>query len=226
MNRANAEAAINSLFNSYSIPHSAIPTGHSDHVRGKVYELYVLTIVVDYLRNLGFNISFSSSAGTVQFKSSPGLLKAADPHFEVSLPGSPPSFDIYLDVEFQTMGSSKLASHSPQDLSHHHEIDIGVYTHGMDNVHPQHDEVALAVECKAVVSLPKSVIRAILGVRRELSLLDHTQSSLLAQTAGKVGATVPADPPSEVWLASTDIRVLNYQNSPGSFGIECRHEDP
>lgn len=226
MNRANAEAAIRSVFRTYGIASSIIPTGPSSHARGKVYELYVLTLVIKYLRGLGYIVSFSHPRGAVQFKSSPGLLKASDPHFAVSIPGSRPSFDIYVDVEFQTFGRSLGASTGTPDLSGHHEIDIGVFTHGLNNVRPAHSDVALAVECKAVVSLPKAVIRGMLGLRRELSLLCSHRPSILADTVGSSVTCVPANPASEVWLVTTDGNVSMYSNSPGAFGITCRHEDP
>lgn len=226
MDRANAEAAINSVFRTYGIARSAIPAGASSHARGKVYELYVLTLVIHHLQVLGYTISFSHPRGTVQFKSSPGLLKTTDPHFGVSRPGSRPSFDIYVDVEFQTLGSSLGPSTVNSDLSAHHEIDIGVFNHGLNNIRPAHVDVALAVECKAVVSLPKSVIRGMLGHRRELSFFTSPRSSVPAQTVGSAEPYVPADPASEVWLVTTDANVSMYSNSPGAFGITCRHEDP
>ena len=226
MDRDNAEAAINSVFSTYGIGRNAIPAGASSHARGKVYELYVLTLVIQYLRGLGYTISFSHRHGTVQFKSSPGLLKASDPHFFVSLPGCRPSFDIYVDVEFQTLGSFRRSSTASPDRSSRHEIDIGVFTHGLNNVRPAHTDVALAVECKAVVSLAKAVIRGMLGLRRELSLLCEPGPSVLAQTACRSVPHVPANPASEVWLVTTDRDVSMYSYSPSSFGVTCRHEDP
>ncbi len=227
MNRVNAEAAILSVFSAYGIARSAIPAGASSYVRGKVYELYVLTLVIRYLRRLGYGVSFSHPRGTVQFKASAGLLKASDPHFFAAQPGVSPSFDIYVDVEFQTLGSARLKSGATSDLSEHHEIDIGVFTYGLNNVRPAHTDVALAVECKAVVSLPKSVIRGMLGLRRELSLLASRQRrTVIAQAAGRSRPTVPADPASEVWLVTTDASVSRYSNSPSEFGIRCIYKNP
>lgn len=226
MNRANAEAAIKSIFGTYGVASSTIPAGASSHARGKVYELYVLTQVIRHLRSLGYRIRFSRPRGAVQFKSSPGLLKASDPHFSVSLPGNNPIFDIYVDIEFQTLGSSLQARAVNPDLSEHHEIDIGVFRHGLNNVRPAHTDVALAVECKAVVSLSKAVIRGMLGLRRELSLLSPPRTSVLAAIAGHSVPDVPAEPPSEVWLVTTDPNVSRYSNSPATFGIYCIHDDP
>lgn len=226
MNRANAEAAIRSVFGAYGIASSTIPAGASSHARGKVYELYVLTQVIRHLRSLGYRISFSHPSGAVKFKSSPGLLKASDPHFSVSLPGHKPTFDVYVDIEFQTLGSSRMRGRALSDLSEHHEIDIGVFRHGLNNARPAHTDVALAVECKAVVSLSKAVIRGILGLRRELSLLSPPRTSVLAAIAGHSVPDVPAEPPSEVWLVTTDPNVSRYSNSPATFGIYCIHDDP
>lgn len=226
MNRVNAEAAINSVFRRYGIGGSAIPAGASSHARGKVYELYVLTLVIQYLRGLGYRIRFSAPRGTIQFKTSPGLLNASDPHFIVSLGGKGPLFDIYLDVEFETLGSSRRETRSAGDLSHHHELDIGVFKHGLDNIRPKHTDVALAVECKAVVMLEKAVVRGMLGLRRELSFLSKPGHTCLSKAANVRDVTVPADPPSEVWLVSTDPVVERYADSPGAFGIMCKFEDP
>ncbi len=225
MNKAQAETEIKNLFASYGASQANIPSGISSHVKGKVYELFVLVRVIDYLRSQGYKIEFSHPLANVIFKSSPGLLHQNDPHFIATHPDTHKAFDIFLDVEFKTLGS-QIASGSSSDNSAWHEIDIGVYEPGLDNQRPPHDAVALAVECKALAKLEKHVIRGILGMRRELSYFKENSPSTIAMASGNIAPEVPAHPPSEVWLCCTDGRINNYKASTSAFGIECIHEVP
>lgn len=225
MNRVQVELEIKKLFALYGASQSNIPSGVSGHVKGKVYELFVLVRVIDYLRSHGFNISFSHPHQNVKFKSSPGLLHQSDPHFIARHSVTQRAFDIFLDVEFITLGTEMLGAES-SDNSFCHEIDIGVYEHGLDHQRPTHEDVALAVECKALAKLEKHVVRGILGLRRELSFLAESSPSTVAVAAGNGAPEVPAWPPSEVWLCCTDPRINNYKVSTGAFGIQCLYEVP
>src|ERR1700731_4662346 len=115
-----AIAKIQQIFKSYL----TLQPKHRTYLKslndGKLYELFALSHVVQELTRRGYRLKFPFK--TLQFKSSPGKLNPADPHFEVYSKGNAqPSFWLYVDIEFQGMGSK----HVPvNDRSLRHEIDI------------------------------------------------------------------------------------------------------
>jgi len=187
---------------------------------GKLYELYVLSHLVDNLANRGFRLTFRGTS--LRFKASPGRLISTDPHFEVASPGSASAdFWIFVDIEFETLGCRHV---TVGDHSRRHEIDIVVVS--TTSAYPDHSDIALGVECKSTANFTKGIVKEVLGVRRELSLLDRSKPSLLTLAGSSVPVYVPADPPSEYWLAFVDGTGLNYCDSPSAFGIDFRHIEP
>jgi hypothetical protein len=183
---------------------------------GKLYELYVLSRVVQDLAKRGFVCTFIGK--TLQFKGSPGKIKTSDPHFEVTSPklGAPPLY-MFVDIEFESLGSQHV---SVSDKSLRHEIDIVVVD--VNSGYPSCKNIALGVECKAVANFSKSILKEVLGVRRELSLLYDAKLSVLSICGGNPSVTVPANPASEYWLAYIDPAGDSYKESPAAFGVEFR----
>jgi len=194
---------------------------------GKLYELFVLSRVVTDLNNRGFNLTFVPSKAaptTLKFKSSPGMIKLTDAHFELRAPSSNNIvYRLFLNVEFDTLGHH----HTPSgwDNSRRHELDIIVTT--ADSGYPAHDEIALGVECKAVAKFTKDLLKEALGVRREMALFTGgQQASTLSLAAARSHKKVAADPPSEFIVAYIDPNGSSYHVSPKVFGIEFEHLQP
>ena len=186
--------------------------------KGKLYELYVLSRLVKNLSGRGFHLAFRHQS--LAFKSAPGKIKRADPHFLVTAPNGRRS-RIFVNIEFETYGYSMLSSATRGDLSRNHELDLVVVSETKPNPQPEH--VLLAVECKCVATFDKSIVREVLGLRRELSLLSDRRPTTLTEMGGTPAIYVPARPPSELWLAFTDPDGLKYSHSPSQFGIDFRH---
>lgn len=220
MDRVAAIAAIQALFASYRTAQPGDTALLQALTDGKLYELYVLSDLVDVLAARGFSLAFPFTS--LNFKASPGMIKATDPHFEVTAPYTTAvGWRIYVDIEFDTLGHHAIGA---SDNSRRHEIDIVVTsaTAGF----PAHHEIALGVECKAVANFGKGLIKEVLGVRRELSFYHAApQPSFLSQP-GVSTVNVRADPPSEYWLSFIDGKGGNYEDSPAAFGIELRHLEP
>lgn len=194
---------------------------------GKLYELFVLSKVVTDLASRGFSLTFvpSKAAPTkLKFKAAPGMIKAADAHFELSAPYSTsPTYRLFLNIEFDTLGHHHTAS--GWDNSRRHELDIIVTT--AIGGYPAYDEIALGVECKAVAKFTKDLLKEALGVRREMALFtEHQQPSTLTLAGGYPQKAVAADPPSEFIVAYIDPKGSNYKLSPKVFGIEFEHMQP
>jgi hypothetical protein len=225
MTRANVEAKILAAFSKFGALRMKVPSGSGVSVDGKVYELYVLADLLKQLSARGFDVEFSNPGGKLYFKAKGGYVIQNDPHFDLKSPKSAsPDYQVFVNVYFTTLGSSMNSSHGSSkkhDKSDYHELDIGVFVYGQTGK-PNHDKIAMAVECKAVGKFTKAITRGMLGLRRELSFLTYQKPSTLSLSTPKPPVQVPADPPSEIWLVTTDRRVSQYSASPLSFGIECK----
>ena len=188
--------------------------------RGKIYELFCLSRVVEELNKRGFTIQFVGP--TIDFKASPGNIDRKRSYF--LLHGPRAQFEIHVDIEVTTLGSRSYNS-SNSDRSAYHEIDIVVVDRNLIGK-PSHAQLVLGVECKANETFQKSTLREVLGARRELSLLKRERASRLAQACGMSDPKVPAIPNSEYWLAHIDPSSLLYQQSPLTFGIVVHHWCP
>lgn len=217
MDRAEALSEIEAVFGTYT----SVVTSDSQLLKalndGKLYELYVLSVLIEELDQRGFQIFFVGS--DLHFKGAPGKIKTADPHFRLRAP-SADDFWIFVDIEFRTLGSTNV---TVADDSGCHELDVVVVS--ATPPYPQHDEIALAIECKSTGRFTKKLIKEALGVRREMSLLRNPQPSVLSK-AGGATVTVRARPASEFWLAFMDPKGSQYEDSPSAFGIQFRHIEP
>lgn len=182
---------------------------------GKLYELYVLARLLQQLARRGWTPFFSG--GTIVLKASPGAIQPGDAHFEIHHSGGTVA-EIYTDIQVTTLGST-LAQVS--DYSAYHEIDIVVVPAGTSGM-PTPDELLLGIECKALANFRKSVVREVLGRRRELSFVIRGTEPCLLDASEQV----PANPPSEYWLTYIDPAGDNYRDSPRAFGIEFKHWQP
>ena len=185
---------------------------------GKLYELYVLSELLLDLQVRGFLLHFSGQ--TLRFKQAPGTLKTSDPHFRVVAPDQTRLW-IFVDIEFHTLG--RLISNTT-DLSDRHELDIVLVD--ATRHYPLPKDILLAVECKSAANFRKSIVKEVLGIRRELSLLRDPVPSTLTKLGGAPPFSVPACPASEFWLAFIDGRGKNYRQSPAAFGITFKHIPP
>ncbi|MCA4908526.1 MAG: hypothetical protein ING96_18250 [Roseomonas sp.] len=229
--RSDASAEIRRIFAVYRKAQSSDAMVLKALTDGKLYELFVLSHVIEDLKNRGFTIAFKGAqqaagvgarSSTLKFKASPGKISNADSHFEISCPqSSTVDFRIFVDIEFETLGHQQ---NGATDNSQRHELDIVVTTAA--NGYPKFYEIALAVECKAVANFQKRILREALGVRRELSFLRDLRPSTLSRSICASSVYVQAYPASEFLLIFIDPKGISYSQSPAAFGIELRHLPP
>jgi hypothetical protein len=185
---------------------------------GKLYEAYVLGLVCNELASReGCKLVLHGGATKIALKSSPGPINPTYPHIEVTKNGVHIA-NIWTDVEFTSMSAQKSGKMS-MSYGDFHEMDIAVV---LPNCSPRPfpSEILLAVECKNT-GYQKSLLREILGIRRELSLLTGSKPTAFSAWPRD---HVPADPSSCIAVYSTDPAVLNY-GSPGQFfGIDFFYE--
>ena len=189
-----------------------------DTAKGRMYELVVLSYLVEHLTTRGFRFQFHGKV--LELKEKPGLIKNTDPYFEGTHLVSGAKIRIYTDI--QVLGLGCLNSGN-RDLSAHHEVDLVVVEDGVTG-RPTPHELLLGVECKSG-AFGKSVIKEVLGVKRELSLLQSKVRSKLSRLARDV-ERVPSSPAIEFWLAHYDPKGDQYKIGPEFFGIQLRHLEP
>ncbi len=217
MDRANALAEIQNIFGTYKSLTANELAWLQGQWDGKVYELYCLSKVIEELVNTyGFSASFVGS--DIQFKLSPGRIRPFDPHFQFSYGGQ--DYCLYTDIEFQTLGASNGGN---SDLSRYHEIDLILVESHVSGM-PDHDDIILGVECKSTANFDKSIIKEVLGIRREMCLINPDFSKLSAAVGQR--KLINASPASEYWLAFVDHNGMNYSSSPSVFSIDFKHWQP
>lgn len=212
MNSTAAISHINSIFNQYQAPgHASTP--------GKVYELYCLARTIEELRLRGFRFRFVGTS--LGFKAGGGPVNQSFPYFELWLNNHSPKFRLWTDIQFWSLGSK--INNLTDKKSGLHELDLVVVPE-QTNGYPIVDDIALGVECKSNANFGKWILKQVLGVRREMSLLNGPFEAVLSTPNNYV--EVRALPPSEFWLSFVDYEGLNYRHSAEQFGIEFKHWEP
>ncbi len=184
---------------------------------GKIYEAYVLALICqNFSMKEGFSLRLIGSKNIV-LKSSPGPINHAYPRIAV-MKGRNHIADIWTDVEFMSLSAASSGA-AKLNKGQYHELDILVTVPNCQS-RPRPNEVLFGVECKNT-GYQKNLLREILGVRRELSLLRGSQPTIFSKWPR---SEVPADPPSCLAVYSTDQSILSYQDPGSFFGIDFHHE--
>ena len=185
---------------------------------GKLYEAYVLSRVVEKLNNIE-NMTLTLVGGTkMKLKSSPGPINPAYPHIRLERNGGYVA-DLWTDVEFLALSYCSQGTSSPPTKGHYHELDLVVVEAGATG-RPRYNQIWLGVECKNT-SYQKGLLKEILGIRRELSLLSNVNKTCFNYWPR---TSVPANPPSCLIVYSTDSGVTDYADPGSVFGIDFEYE--
>lgn len=183
---------------------------------GKIYEAFVLAETCRHL-SVFESCTLKLVNGTkLVLKTSHGPINKKYPWIEVSKDGNVIG-ELFTDIEFLSLSYSHLPI-GPPTLGDYHELDIALVAQGASG-RPRHDQLLLAIECKNTV-YNKGLLKEILGVRREMSLLaDLTTTGFDLWPATKV----PADPPSCLVVYSTSGEISKYAAPGKVFGIDFFH---
>jgi hypothetical protein len=185
---------------------------------GKLYEAYVLALVSRELVNSeGYQLRLVNSE-FLPLQSTPLPIDRRRPRVELHTAAGCVA-EMWTDVEFLSLSYSSRRS-GPPERGEYHELDIAVVDLGL-NGRPPHDSIWLGVECKNT-GYHKGLLKEILGIRRELSLLQDPQRTKFRKWPRD---SVPAKPASCLVVYSTDAGVLQYARPGEVFGIDFRHEE-
>jgi len=185
---------------------------------GKLYEAHVLSLVIEKLSTQeGLEITLINS-NFIPLKSAPGPINRSYPYFKLARRGSIVA-ELWTDIEFLSLSYAQQNRSRAIQKGDYHELDLVITDSGVSG-RPAHSQIWLGVECKNT-GYTKGLLKEILGIRRELSLLQDNRPTRFSSWPR---TSVPAEPPSCLLVYSSDNAVSNY-SSPGSvFGIDFYHE--
>lgn len=196
---------------------------------GKIYEIYCVTRLLAWLEKR-YNVTIQyCGKNKMKFKAGGGPVNRKEyPYFKITDNRSNGVVELHTNIEIETLGSSRYNGPN-KDLSIMHEVDIILIEEGVNcGDMPAHDQLILGIECKAHAKLRKGVIREVLGVRRELSYLQHNHTATIDTifSSKKSALCVPAVPSSIYWLYTIDRNARRYKISPEQFGIDIEISVP
>lgn len=184
---------------------------------GKLYEAFVLSKIVQRLAiEEGFSLVLVGGT-SIRLKTSRGPINPSYPRIQLRRENRLFA-ELWTDVEFLSMsycvnGARALTS------GDYHELDILIVDAGSSG-RPRFDQIWLGVECKNT-GYGKDLLREILGVRREMSLVTDAK---VTRFQNWPRTTVPANPPSCLMVYSSDDGVMDYAAPGLMFGIDFVHE--
>jgi hypothetical protein len=220
MTRLEANARISAILQLYmtAADHSAFDLLPEALTAGKLYEAYALGLIARQLVTIeGFQLTLENG-NYLPLKSSPGPINRTYPHITLLRSGAPVA-EMWTDIEFLSMSHFMRPSGAPQ-RGEYHELDIAIVDPGLTG-RPRHDHIWLAAECKNT-GYHKGLLKEVLGVRRELSLLSEPTQTHFDTWPAPMLACNPA---SCLLVYSTDPAVHEYSRPGEVFSIVFVHEE-
>ncbi len=214
---------IESIFNDYieardEKERSGIIAGLPNEKKsGKLYEAYILGIIAKKLveeEHLDLELV---NGNYIYLKSSPGPINRDYPYIKIKRDGNLLA-ELWTDIEFTTLSYSRSGKTNPPSAGEYHEIDIAVVD--SDSIgRPIPSKIWLAIECKNT-DFKKSILRQILGLRRELSLMSGE-----IETQFRVWPTsnIRCHPPVCLQIYSSDPDIVQYSEPGKIFEIDFIH---
>jgi hypothetical protein len=165
-----------------SLTSSLQAAGKLDHrIKGKLYEASVLAKLCEILHTQeGMTLKLVNGSHLVLNQKGGDVDHTKDPWIEVYDAQNLLIGEIWMNVEFLTLSHDVRSSQSgfTRTNSDYHELDIALIEphNGRSAYKPTHEEVILGAECKCT-KVTKDIVRSVLGLRRELSMLAPPPSS-------------------------------------------------
>ena len=185
---------------------------------GKLYESFIVSVVAEKLVNDEKCEIILNNDNFLRLKSSPGPINRSFPRFDV-FKNDFKIAEIWTDVEFISLSYiDNYHTRSPLKCEYH-EMDILMVDTDIEG-RPLINQIWIAIECKNT-SFNKKMLRELLGVRRELSLLSLDQRTRFDNWPRRI---VNANPPSCLLVYSSDESVLNYASPGELFSIDFQHK--
>ena len=187
-------------------------------LQGKLYEADVLATICEKLvTQEKLRITFVGGRNLV-LKQKGGPIDRSYPYFQIWR-GTTLFCELFTNVYFTTLSYHIKGSPSRLTYGDYHELDIALLGPTLIG-YPKYSEVVLAVECKNT-SIKKSIIRELLGFRRELSF--YGPNSQPTNFSIWPTAQTNSNPNSVHMLFCSDPRINRYITNCLQFGIILEH---
>jgi hypothetical protein len=182
-------------------------------LQGKLYEAHVLATICERLVTQE-RLRVSLVGGRIlTLRQKGGQINRAYPYFQV-WNGTTLFGELFTDIYFATLSYQMRGAPARKMNGDYHELDIALLKPNQAG-YPQHTEVMLAVECKNT-SIKKSIIRELLGYRRELSFLQGARPTNFSVWPTNLTLSIPN---SVHMLYCSDNRIGRYTVNCLQFGI-------
>lgn len=187
-------------------------------LQGKLYEAHVLaTIIENLVTQEGLQVTLVGGS-VLMLRQKGGQINRTYPYFEVRK-GGVLFGELFTDTYFATISYQKRGAPLRKTYGDYHELDITLLQPNLTG-YPQHTDVMLAIECKNT-SIKKSIIRELLGFRRELAFYTGAMQPTYFTTF-PTNQTM-SDPNSVHMLYCSDSRINRYNVNCLQFGILLQH---
>lgn len=187
-------------------------------LQGKLYEAHVLaTIIENLVLQEGLQITLVGGS-ILTLRQKGGQINRTYPYFKV-WNGAILFGELFTDTYFTTISYQMRGAPARKTNGDYHELDIALIQPNL-NGYPQHTDVILAVECKNT-SIKKSIIRELLGFRRELAF--YTGMMLPTHFTTFPTNQTKSNPNSVHMLYCSDNRINRYTVNCLEFGILLQH---
>lgn len=190
----------------------------SNLTTGKAYEAYILSIVCEKLRDEEGCELFLKGGSSLVLKTSAGKINRNYPWIEVRRSGKVLG-ELFTDIEFLAMSYSMRKFNRNPTMGEYHELDIVLVKYGATD-RPSHKQLLLGVECKHT-QYQKSLLKEVLGVRREMGLLSKIEKTAFNFWPSN---SVNFDPSSYLMVFSSSDKVSGYQAPGEIYGIDFVHQ--
>jgi hypothetical protein len=193
-----------------------------DHrMKGKVYEASVFAQLCTTLHaNDGLNLRLLNGTKLV-LKQKGGPMRPQDPRVEVYDSANIKKIgEIWTDIEFLTLSYNRRGGNlSSLANADYHELDIAFVAEYTDKLpfRPLHTQILLGAECKCT-RIDKDIVRALIGLRRELSYLSHS-TGVAAKISFNNWPVAHSNPNSALLLYTTSPPASNYKTLEGIYDI-------
>ncbi|WP_126283697.1 hypothetical protein [Burkholderia stagnalis] len=187
----------------------------------KLFEIWTLARLLRAFKSAGGSVTHIPPVGksihTIVVAGNPASAdKTKFSHFEMN-DGFGNAYEAWVSVEMKSLSWS-LNPLTPIPLAGMHELDVGVFLPN-GGAYPPHTHLCVGVSCKNVKTAVKENVREALGLRRESAFLRSPNPS----RAPWLVPTVPADPPSPLFLVSSDPAVKRYRSPVDELGLYVRY---
>ena len=187
---------------------------------GKMYEAFVLAKIAEQLATREDMELRLVNGNNIALKSAPGPINRRFPRIDAKRNGTTVA-ELWTDVEFLSWSYWMRATGEAPTRGEYHELDILMVDPGVLG-RPSPDRIWLGVECKNT-GYGKNLLREILGIRRELSLLHGAEKPTRFLRWPR--SHVAANPPSCLAVYCADRGVEDYAIPGETFGIDFFGEE-